>query len=106
MRADSHYVDLISAGGRTDRARADGRAEVKVEGKNAAHRDPEAAPLARAPRDRRIFDHLIEEITAIESAAALLAGDSSPLTRRVSLDLIKAQAARAAWLGIISISDC
>ena len=101
MRADSHYVDLLSTGGRAERARSDGRQEGKLEGRPEGRivpRDPELAAVPRAPRERRIFNHLIEEITAIESAAALLAGDASPLTRRVSLDLIKAQAARAAWL--------
>lgn len=96
MRADPHYVELLS-GGRAERARADradGRSEGRVEGR-VMTRDTEAA---RVPRERRIFNHLIEEITAIESAAAMLATDGSPLTRRVSLDLIKAQAARAAWL--------
>ena len=100
MRADPHYVELLSSGGRAERARTEGR-EGRPEGKPEGRivpRDPELAAVPRAPRERRIFNHLIEEITAIESAAALLAGDPSPLTRRVSLDLIKAQAARAAWL--------
>ena len=96
MRADPHYVELLSSGGRAERVRSEGR-EGRPEGK-IVPRDPELAAVPRAPRERRIFNHLIEEITAIESAAAMLAGDVSPLTRRVSLDLIKAQAARAAWL--------
>jgi hypothetical protein len=61
-------------------------------------RDTDLATGARIPRERRIFNHLIEEVTAIETAAAMLDGDPSPLTRRASLDLIKAQSARAAWL--------
>jgi hypothetical protein len=93
MRADPHYVELLS-GGRSDRARAEGR-EGRPEGR-IVPRDPEA--VTRVPRERRIFNHLVEEISAIESAAAMLSGDPSPLARRVSLDLIKAQAARAAWL--------
>jgi hypothetical protein len=109
MRADPHYVELLSSGGRAERARTevrqDGRSEGKSEGRSEGKsegrivpRDSELTAVARVPRERRIFSHLIEEITAIEAAAALLAGDASPLTRRVSLDLIKAQAARAAWL--------
>ena len=105
MRADPHYVELLSSGGRAERVRSEGRTEGKAESRSEGRpegkivpRDPELAAVPRAPRERRIFNHLIEEITAIESAAALLAGDASPLTRRVSLDLIKAQAARAAWL--------
>jgi len=101
MRADPHYVELLSSGGRAERARSEGRAEGRPEGRpegKIVPRETELTAVARVPRERRIFNHLIEEITAIESAAALLAGDASPLTRRVSLDLIKAQAARAAWL--------
>jgi hypothetical protein len=45
-----------------------------------------------------LFDQLTEDVAAIESAAAMLAVDGSPLGRRVGLDLIKAQSARAAWL--------
>jgi len=91
MRADPHYVELLSSG-RGERAR-----EARTDGKFVP-RDPDAALSTRVPRERRIFGHLIEEISAIESAAAMLAGDASPLIRRVSLDLIKAQAARASWL--------
>ena len=101
MRADPHYVELLSSGGRAERVRSEGRSEGRPEGRpdgKIVPRETELTAVARVPRERRIFNHLIEEITAIESAAALLAGDSSPLTRRVSLDLIKAQAARAAWL--------
>jgi hypothetical protein len=89
MRADPHYVELLS-GARGERARADSRTAV---------RELDAAPQpARSTRDRRVFDQLIEDISAIESAAAMLSGDSSALARRVSLDLIKAQAARASWM--------
>ena len=89
MRADSHYVELLSSNARADRPRTEGRPSRDLD---------VAQAVARTPRDRRVFDHLIEEISAIESAAAMLAGDSSALSRRVSLDLIKAQSARAAWL--------
>ncbi len=92
MRADPHYVELLSSGTRGERSRADGRGDTRTGPR-------EADPLAsRVNRERRIFAHLIEEIAAIESAATLLGGDASALSRRVSLDLIRAQSARAAWL--------
>jgi hypothetical protein len=52
----------------------------------------------RAGRDRRVLEHLAADVAAIEAAAAMLSADATPLARRVSLDLIKAQSARASWL--------
>jgi len=86
MRADSHYVDTLAASGRGDRAR---------EANRTAWADEPARPAAQ---DRRVFEQLAEDVGAIESAASLLAGERSALLRRVGLDLIKAQSARAAWL--------
>ena len=89
MRADAHYVDALSGSPRPDRAR------------EAARPVPSDDPLladAQGARDRRLFDQLTEDVAAIESAAAMLAADGSALGRRVGLDLIKAQSARAAWL--------
>jgi len=87
MRADAHYVDTLTATARSDRAARDvGR---------TAWNDEPARP---APQDRRLFEQLAEDVSAIESAAALLAGERSALLRRVGLDLIKAQSARASWL--------
>lgn len=85
MRADAHYVDSLSAP-RADRARDGSRGTVMDE------------PARPAAHDRRLFDQLADDVAAIESAASLLAGERSPLARRVGLDLIKAQSARAAWL--------
>jgi hypothetical protein len=45
-----------------------------------------------------VLDHLAADVAAIEAAAAMLSADATPLARRVSLDLIKAQSARASWL--------
>ena len=45
-----------------------------------------------------MFEHLTDDVAAIESAPAMLSGEATPLARRVGLDLIKAQSARAAWL--------
>jgi hypothetical protein len=86
MRADAHYVDSLSGASRGDRGRESGRAHAG---------DPVARPSATNPR---LLDQLSEDVAAIESAAALLTGDRSALMRRVGLDLIKAQATRAAWL--------
>ena len=52
----------------------------------------------RAARDRRVLEHLSGDVAAIEAAAAMLSAEATPLARRVSLDLIKAQSARASWL--------
>ncbi len=87
MRADSHYVELLSTPAKSDRVRGGDTARVR-----------EDQASSRIARDRRVFEQLAEDISAIESASAMLSADPSPLARRVSLDLIKAQAARAAWL--------
>ena len=87
MRADSHYVELLSTPAKSDRGRVDAATRV---------RDDQSS--ARIARDRRVFEQLAEDVNAIESASAMLSADPSPLARRVSLDLIKAQSGRAAWL--------
>lgn len=84
MRADSHYVDALTSP-REARSR-----ESVTRTAVGDHHAPQA--------DRRLFDQLAEDVAAIESAAAMLVADASPLSRRVGLDLIKAQSARAAWL--------
>ena len=86
MRADAHYVDqLISR--RSEKVLA----------------DPPAAPLrerfdARERRTERVLAQLSEDMATIGSASALLGSDVSPMGRKVSTDLIKAQSWRAAWL--------
>jgi hypothetical protein len=86
MRADAHYVDSLSTSPRGERARDHAR--------QAGGDDP--AP--RVLDDRRLLDHVTEGVAAIESAAAMLAADKSPLGRRVGLDLVRAQASRTSWL--------
>ena len=86
MRADPHYVELLSSPARAERVRAE------------SNRMRDDHSQVRAARDRRVLDHLAGDVAAIESAAAMLTADATPLARRVSLDLIKAQSARAAWL--------
>jgi hypothetical protein len=71
----------------------DGRA------RDAARSTPPGDSVHALPAlDRRILDQIGEDVAAIESAAAMLASDPSPLSRRVGLELIRAQSARAAWL--------
>jgi hypothetical protein len=41
---------------------------------------------------------LTEDLATISAAAALLAGDASPMARRLNTDLIRAEAWRASWL--------
>ena len=84
MRADSHYVDALSS-------------PRESRGRDAVSRTSIGEQQAQQA-DRRLLDQLAEDVAAIESAAAMLAADASPLSRRVGLDLIKAQSARAAWL--------
>ena len=86
MRADPHYVELLSAPAKSDRAR----------GEHTRAREDQGA--SRLARERRLLEQLSEDISAIESASVMLAADPSPLARRVSLDLIRAQSSRAAWL--------
>ena len=84
MRADAHYVDSLTS--------------RESRGRDAALASRVApADHATQTADRRVFDQLAEDVAAIESAAAMLATDSSSLSRRVGLDLIKAQSARTAW---------
>ena len=99
MRADSHYVDQLSSR-RTERY-----ADAPRSAPRAAEVPPVDAAIdlreRRDPRERRAdraFVQLTEDLTSIESAAAVLAADVSPLTRRANVDVIVAQAWRAAWL--------
>lgn len=93
MRADVHYVDqLTSRRTQADTPRATRDADAV---------DAEVADPRRDGRDRRsdrAFAALAEDLATIESAASLIGEDTSPLGRRVSLDLIKAHAWRASWL--------
>ena len=82
MRADAHYVDQLSSR-RPDRAT------------DAIPRDRFES---RERRTERLLAQLTEDLGTISAAAAMLTADTSPLGRRLSADLIKAQTARAAWL--------
>jgi hypothetical protein len=78
MRADAHYVDNLSSR-RGDRGTIDPR------------------PGDMGDRSERLLAQIAEDLATIESAAQALAGDGGRLARRVSVDLIKSQAWRAAW---------
>jgi hypothetical protein len=78
MRADAHYVENLTSR-RGERTAA----------------DPRAADMT--DRSDRLLAQLAEDLATIESAAQALAGDGGRMAKRVSIDLIKSQAWRAAW---------
>jgi len=98
MRADKHYVDLLTShpprverGGATaEPARWQRRATDVAAAEDL--RDP------LDPRGERLLSELSEDLATIASAAALLATDPGAMARRVNVDLIRAQAWRASWL--------
>jgi len=93
MRADAHYVELLSS--KRDRSEARG-----------SKRDREAMESDTDVRDRRsdrehverLIAQLSEDMSAIEASATLLAGGAPAVARRVNLDIIRAHAWRAAWV--------
>lgn len=82
-----HQVDEVQA---EVLARA---TQVRPAGTNVA--PPLAPATSRAHADTAT--RVSEAVTAIRGAAAMLAGDVSPMARRVALDLVRAEAWRAAW---------
>lgn len=93
MRADSHYVEqLVSRRERVDRS--DGSRSQSGSGDMAEH----DAAGERDRRSDRVLSQVSEEIGTIASAAAMLTAETSPLARRVGLELVRAQAWRAAWM--------
>lgn len=93
MRADAHYVELLSS--KRDRSESRG-----------SKRDREAMESDADVRDRRndrehverLIAQLSEDMSAIEASATLLAGGAPAVARRVNLDIIRAHAWRAAWV--------
>jgi hypothetical protein len=80
MRADAHYVDQLSS------RRGDKAAErAQVERQESRE------------RVEKLLSQLSEELATIETAVAPLAGDTSRLSRRVNVDLIKSQVWRSSW---------
>jgi hypothetical protein len=105
MRADTHYVDLL-----TSRREVRAHAEPRTEPTMVA--DPRAATTGRGsepperggagePRNRRgdrVLDQLADDLATLQSAVVLIAGERSALARRVGVDLIHSHAWRASWL--------
>lgn len=95
MRADAHYVEQLAS--RRERAERLEAPRPAVANGDVPERE---TPIER--RDRRsdrVMVQLGEEIAAILSAATMLStADGSALARRVSTDMIRAQAWRASWL--------
>jgi hypothetical protein len=103
MRADAHYVDQLAT--RRDVVHSDApprtrRSEAIDPAADRDRRDgPETdAPAPRALRPDWLLAQLVADVTAIQAAAALIAGESSPLARRATVDAIRAHAWRAAFL--------
>jgi hypothetical protein len=94
MRADAHYVEQLTS----RRERAERLDTARHVNGAADMTDREATPERRDRRSDRVMAQLEEEIAAIASAATMLTSDVSPLARRMSLDLVRSQAWRAAWL--------
>ena len=98
MRADAHYVDQLSS------RRAERLAEASRSSARAADVAVDSGPEIRDRRDARerradrAFAQLTEDVASIASAAAVLSRDVSPMTRRANVDVVLAQAWRAAWL--------
>jgi len=98
MRADRHYVDLLTShpprGERGSATAEPTRWQRRATDVTAAEdlRDP------LDPRGERLLSELSEDLATIASAAALLSTDPSPMARRVNVDVIRAQAWRASWL--------
>jgi hypothetical protein len=123
MRADAHYVDQLtrradrgSVDSGRDQARDGGRGAGKdtvrdagaAEGREAREGRDRADRPERADRadktDRRdrasdaLWRQLAETVRTIDATVGLLSSDSSAMARRVSLDLLRSQSARAGWI--------
>jgi hypothetical protein len=79
MRADAHYVEHLTSR------------------RGAAAAPADARSLDLADRSERLFAHIAEDLSTIESAAQALSGEGGRMARRVSLDLIKSQTWRSLW---------
>lgn len=91
MRADAHYVDQLMS------RRHDRVAETRMSGDLDAPA-PVRDPGRTEPLQARVLAKLAEDLATIGAAAALLAGDATPLARRLNTDLIRVETWRAAWL--------
>lgn len=96
MRADPHYVDLLSA--QSERGERPAPAWRTRRASDAAGVEPEPRLDPQDPRGERLLTELSDGLATIASAAGLLASDPSPMARRVGVDLIQAEAWRASWM--------
>jgi hypothetical protein len=97
MRADAHYVDQLTSRDQSTSRRTERGVDSA---RSAAVEDlpEEDEPTDRARVRSHVLARLTEGLGSIASASALLAGDASPLARRATLDVIRAETWRAAWL--------
>lgn len=89
MRADAHYVDQLSSR-RLER--------LERSAPTVSETDETGQNEVRERRQEKLLAQVGDEIAAIAAAASLLTPDGSSLARRLSVDLIRAQAWRASWL--------
>jgi hypothetical protein len=97
MRADPHYVDLITSR-RSERAASD---LPRGSRKSERQAEPQFESAERADarlRGDRILGELAEDLATIDAAAGLLSGDASRMARRANIDIIRAEIWRASWL--------
>lgn len=92
MRADAHYVEQLTS--RRERIDRGETSRPPLASADAG----ESGAGSRDRRSDRVMGQVSDEIATIASAAAMLSGETSPLARRVGLELVRAQAWRAAWL--------
>jgi C4-dicarboxylate-specific signal transduction histidine kinase len=98
MRAEEHYVDEITRPDRATRGVAWQDDDLPAPQDRDRENPLDADRSVAAERQERILDQVLEELRAIESAAGLLTDRGAAVSRRVGLDLIRAEARRAAWL--------
>ncbi len=76
-----------------------GKAEALALAENVRGRATPVAAIDAVPVEREaLLDQLSVDIDGITSAAGLLAGQALPVSKRVTLDLVRSQAVRASWL--------
>ena len=104
MRADSHYVDQLSAR-RIEhetprpvakRALETTDADATTERREA--RDAKDAKESRERRTERLLSQLLVEVDAVVASSALLSPAGGSLAHRANVAAVRAHAFRAAWL--------
>jgi hypothetical protein len=75
----------------------DAQAEALASAANLRLESGKDLESALSPSVASVFESVSDAVASIGSAATLLGGHGSPMARRVALDLVKAEAWRAAW---------